>query len=314
MPNGSMIIGWVRTVIAVLAPLLAVASEANAQIVVGDSNVGYIDSAVLANQLRLRFDAAYSSQFADRAEFFYAQYGVAGAPQLERGLDGHQELSAYLEWKPLEHVSFFTEIPFRWIDPIVNDNTGGLYDAQLGIKALLLESDRSLLTAQLRGYFPTGDASNGLSTNHYSLEPALLGLFKRSDRLTVESELRYWIPIDGSTAIPVGGATPQDFSGEVLRYGIGAGYRFHQGDCANVSAVTEVVGWHVLGGLRSVGAQRVSARNDAITNFKAGLRFALKRCGRRCQAPSSLFVGYGTVLTDSNWYSDILRLELRHTF
>ncbi|WP_145389997.1 hypothetical protein [Stieleria neptunia] len=298
---------WTISLVALLVGVLC-ASDADAQILVGDSSVGYIDSAVLGNQVRLRFDAGYDSRFADRAEFVYAQYGEAGAPELERGIDNHQELSAYLEWQPLENLSLFTDVPFRWIDPVVNDNTGGLYDIQAGFKTALLKDDRSLLSAQLRGYFPTGDARSGLGTDHVSLEPALLGLFKASSRLTIESELRYWIPIGGSTASGIDGSgEPRDFSGDVLRYGLGIGYHAYQGSSVNVTSVTELVGWHVFDGLHSNSSgQRLSAINDAITNLKVGLRFS--------DSTNSLFVGYGTVLTDSRWYSDIIRFELRHAF
>ncbi|WP_147871760.1 hypothetical protein [Stieleria maiorica] len=300
---------------------LAALPTTQAQIVVGDSGVGYIDSAVLGNQIRFRFDAAYSSRFADRAEFVYAQYGVAGAPELERGIDNHQELATYLEWHRWENVSLFAELPIRWIDPVVNANTGGLYDIQAGVKASLLESETSLFTAQLRGYFPTGDASKSLSTDHVSLEPGLLSLFRPSCNVTVESELRYWIPIGGSTAPPVGGTGERrEFTGEVLRYGLGASYKALEGSRLDVSPVAEVVGWHVFSGLRSDSTgQRNSAVNDAIVNFKVGARFSIKSnpcCGRSptSQSPTSLYVGYGTVLTDSNWYSDIVRFELRRSF
>ncbi|WP_182866070.1 hypothetical protein [Stieleria mannarensis] len=300
---------------------LAALPTADAQIVVGDSGVGYIDSAVLGNQVRLRFDAAFSSRFADRAEFFYAQYGVAGAPELERGIDNHQELATYLEWHRWDYVSLFAELPFRWIDPVVNDNTGGLYDIQAGCKASLLETETTLLTAQLRGYFPTGDARKSLSTDHVSLEPGLLSLLRPSRNVTVESELRYWIPIDGSTAPPLdSNGQRRDFAGEVLRYGLGASYKAYDDSRLHVSPVAEVVGWHVFNGLRSDSTgQRNSAVNDAIVNFKLGARFSIKsnRCGSRSatsQSPTSLYVGYGTVLTDSNWYSDIVRFELRRSF
>ncbi|MCC9601934.1 hypothetical protein LOC67_15340 [Stieleria sp. JC731] len=290
------------------------AHSVQAQIVVGDSGVGYIDSAVLGNQIRLRFDAAYSSRFADRAEFLYAQYGVTGAPQLERGIDNHQELATYLEWHAWENFSLFAEVPFRWIDPIVNENAGGLYDVQAGFKASLLESESALLTAQLRAYFPTGDASKSLSTDHVSLEPGLLSLIRPTDDVTIESELRYWIPIDGSTA-PLGNGSNQqkDFAGNVLRYGLGASYKALENGSLNVTPVAEVVGWHVFSGLRSDSTgQRNSAVNDAVVNLKIGTRLSINSC---CQSsPTSLYVGYGTVLTESNWYSDILRLELRHAF
>ncbi|WP_143543710.1 hypothetical protein [Rhodopirellula sp. MGV] len=291
---------------------LLTSPDASAQIVVGDSGVGYIDSAVPGNQVRLRFDSASSSRFADRAEFVYAQYGVAGAPKLERGIDHFQEVAAYLEWQRFENLSLFAEVPYRWIDPVVNDNTSNLYDMQAGLKASLLESENAILTAQLKGYFPTGDASKSLSTDHVSLEPGLLSLMRPSEDLTIESELRYWIPIGGSTAPPTSGTGPsRDFAGGVLRYGIGASYKAHQGPALNVSPVAEIVGWHVFSGLRSdASGQRNSATNDAIVNLKLGLRIAASQSA----SPTSFYVGYGTVLTDQNWYSNILRLELRHAF
>ncbi|WP_436716937.1 hypothetical protein U8335_07160 [Roseiconus lacunae] len=308
-------VAWMAFSIAFFGSLVA-SQPIQGQIVVGDSGVGYIDSAVLGTQARVRFDAAYSSRFADRAEFFYAQYGVDGAPELERGIDNHQELATYLEWHRWENFSLFAEIPIRWIDPVANDNAGDLYDIQAGLKASLLESESTLLTAQLRGYFPTGDASKSLSTDHVSLEPGLLSLHRPNHSLTIESELRYWIPIGGSLAPPVGGTNERrNFSGEVLRYGLGASYKVHEGSRFDVTPVAEIVGWHVFSGLRSDSTgQRNSAINDAIVNFKIGSRFSIKSNCYDGVSPTSLYVGYGTVLTESNWYSDILRIELRRSF
>src|SRR5437763_9993782 len=43
-----------------------------------DSSVGYVDSALPRDQLRLRFDTAYSANRPTRAEFFYPKGGAAG--------------------------------------------------------------------------------------------------------------------------------------------------------------------------------------------------------------------------------------------
>ena len=51
--------------LSVLAPRCA-----NCQAQTSDSNVGYIDDAIVCTQLRMRFDAAYGNDRPDRAEFF----------------------------------------------------------------------------------------------------------------------------------------------------------------------------------------------------------------------------------------------------
>lgn len=304
----------------------AAPSQVVGQLIVSDSNVGYIDSAVLGSQVRLRFDAAYKSRSADRVEFVYAKYGQPGAPLVERGIDGHQELAAYLEHQTCDWLSFFAEVPFRWIDPVVNDNTGSLYDMTAGAKLSLWEMDDAQVTAQFRTYLPTGDANSGLGTDHVSLEPSLLYLEKLSDRITFEAELRDWIPINASTTGPGGGqgggggggsgggqGGQREFSGNVLRYGFGFGYRAYQDNSVRITPVTEVVGWHVFSGLKSTNTgDRISAAGDHITNLKVGLRLATLSGGTT--AGSNVFVGYGTVLTDDIWYSDILRLEYRKSF
>ncbi len=303
-------------------------SPAQAQLVVSDSGVGYIDSAVLATQFRVRFDAGYNSIFADRVEFQYAKYNDPGLPLVETAIDSHQELSAYVEWAPFELLSVFADVPLRWINPEINDNTGGLYDINAGAKLALYETDRSLLTAQLRTYIPTGDIDAGLSAGHVSLEPSLLCLTKLSRRLTLETEIRDWIPIDASTTGPGGsgggggggggGMGPggrREFGGNVLRWGAGLTYLACDSPGFTVSPVTELVGWHVFSGLKSdTAGQRISAQNDAIVNAKFGLRLGRKKCGLDCRPSDTIFIGYGTALTDEIWYSDILRVEMRWAF
>ena len=64
-----------------LIMLLLAPPTAEAQPVSSDSPTGYIDPAVVQNQVRLRFDAAYGNPFPDRSEFFYPTCGCfPGAP------------------------------------------------------------------------------------------------------------------------------------------------------------------------------------------------------------------------------------------
>src|SRR5262249_27245142 len=176
----------------------------------------YIDSALIRNQLRFRFDAAYDDNRPDRAEFFYAKCGcfrgAPGPPLAERSVD-YQDISLYGEVALMPRVSVFLEAPIRFLNPEVNDNTSGFADMNVRAKVALVSTPEQVLTFQFRTYIPTGDADRGLGTDHVSLEPALLLWRQVTDQLYLEAELRDWIPIDGT-----------DFAGNVIRYGIGFSY------------------------------------------------------------------------------------------
>jgi hypothetical protein len=269
---------------------------------VRDSNVGYIDRALITDMLRLRLDAAYGNRRPSRAEFFYAapQPRGPGLPLPERSVD-YQDLSAYAEAALAERFSLFAEVPVRFLNPEVNANTAGLSDASAGFKSALVDDGASVLTFQLRAFAPSGAASRGLGTRHVSLEPALLAYQRLGERLTLEGELRCWVPIGGT-----------DFAGEVVRYGVGAGYEVYRADWWWATPVVEVVGWTVLNGKGSFvtpSGQVVveGAGGDTIVNVKVGLRVGL---GER----ADVYAGYGRPLTGDRWYDNILRLELRWKF
>src|SRR4051794_9920521 len=80
--------------------------------IVTDSKVGYIDSAILGNIFRLRFDAAYDNHRPSRAEFFYAQTAPRGPglPFPEPSVD-YQDISAYGEYQFGPRFSAFLELP-----------------------------------------------------------------------------------------------------------------------------------------------------------------------------------------------------------
>ena len=106
--------------------------------------------------------------------------------------------------------------------------------------------------------------------------------------------------------VPVGGTA---FAGNIVRYGVGASYRFPCTDSLWVAPVAEVVGWTVLDGKE--GASPVAgvvavqdASGDTIINAKLGLRTGVGERG-------SLYVGYGRPLTGEVWYKNTLRVELR---
>ena len=278
----------------------------------GDTTVGYIDSAVVQNQVRFRFDSSYDNPTPDRAEFLYPKCGcfrangdptAPGPPLLESGID-FQEFSLFAETLlGCDLVSGFIDVPFRLINPEQNANTGGISDINVGIKAMLLADDYNYLTFQFRTYIPTGDGFDGLGTEHVTLEPGLLFLKRCGGGTTLEGELRDFIPIDGTAG----------WAGNVLRYGLGISNKIIETECLSVTPVLETVAWSVLSGDVLVDGVGIESAETTIVNMKVGTRFSIQpQC--QCSGTKSLYVGYGKALTDSRWYDDTLRVECRLAF
>lgn len=268
-----------------------------------DSTVGYIDSAIIANQVRLRFDSANDANRAARAEFLYAKYGAAGGPGLPFGESkiDYKEATAYIEWAIDPRLSVFVEGGERFLHPDINQAHDGMGDMNAGFKYAFLRDCGEVVTFQLRAYFPTGDADFGLGTNHYSIEPAILIYSRLTEQLGLEAELHYWASLDGT-----------DWAGDVMRYGVGLHYDLMHDERCRVSPVVELVGWSVLSGKygqtepNGVIVDR-SASGNTIVNLKVGYRFGV--CDK-----SDLYVGFGHALTGDRWYESIFRVEWRLMF
>lgn len=116
-----------------------------------DSSVGYIDTAVVASQVRFRYDSAYSARRLSRAEFIYAApapFGP-GLPNPERNVD-YQDFLTYVEFATKYNVSAFIEMGPRAINPENNLNAFGIADITAGSKVLLLGTENSLSTFQMK--------------------------------------------------------------------------------------------------------------------------------------------------------------------
>lgn len=315
---------------------------------VSDSNTGYIDNALIGTRFRMRVDGGFGVDSPDRAEFFYGACGCArdvpnppanvpnpngdvlnpDAPGpsgtvipgailtstlIETDID-YQEIRFDYEYAVNPKLSFFAEVPFRFVDGEKLGSNSGLGDIRAGFKWGLTNNPSHQLTFQVRGYFPTGDAEDGLGTDHPSIEPGLLYFGRLSEGWTMAAELRYWVPIDGTTGRGTGFS--EDYDGEVLRYGVGFGYDFVRASGMVVTPVVEVVGWSVLGGLALSSADGTpvgtlvpgfgyrEVDDEDITNLKFGLRFGLRD-------QRSIYVGYGTALSSDVWYDDVVRIEYR---
>jgi len=268
---------------------------------VRDSNVGYVDSAAIGDQIRLRCDTADDIIHGSRAEFIWAQGRPRGSgfPLPESSVD-YQDFTAVCEKQLGPRWSAAVELPVRFLDPEINENSSGLADMNVALKYVLLDEGR-LLTAQLRTYIPTGNPHEGLGTGHASLEPGLLLYQPLGACWAMEGELRYWVATGGN-----------DFAGSVLRYGVGlhrpvACYRG-----GAIRPVVELVGWTVMDGLQSVELApgqfaAEDASGETIVNAKFGVRAGLGPC---CDA----YIGYGRAITGDEWYDDTVRAELRFLY
>lgn len=286
--------------------------------------VGYIADADVSSKLRLRFDAGYHIDTPDRAEFFYAKcgcyrnlVGAARDPDAPGPGPGsvtdmnYKQVYVHGEYQLTDRFSAFAVLPARWIQPqsFAPDppgsfgNQGGIGDVQAGVKLALLRTPSNTVTLQLQGYFPTGEASRGLGTDHVSVEPALLLHHRVSERLAVEGQIGDWHPIGGSAGVPT--SSSDKFAGDVLFYGIGPSYELYRGGNVSFTPVVELIGWRVLKGFQTGATGDASGTN--IVNVKVGARVAWSD-------ESSVYIGYGRALTTASWYDRIVRVEYRWSF
>jgi hypothetical protein len=290
--------------------------------------MGFIDDARVDSKIRVRVDSAFRSRVPDRAEFFYAKCGCYGllpaaspnfdpeapgpAPGAVNDLDFNQ-IDIFGEWA-FGIFSAFGQLPLRWIQPrsfIPGSggsfpNQSGVGDLRAGIKMALVETRDQSLTAQAQFYMPTGDAAQGLGTNHTSVEPALLYYRRLSDDIGLESQFGVWFPLDGSAGVPT--SVEESFSGRVLTYGVGSSFDVYREGRILFAPVVELVGWRVLSGFQTSPTVAANPANGInILDFKVGARVTV-------DGTHSVYGGFGHALTDATWYDDIVRIEYRFSF
>jgi len=297
------------------------------------SMVGYINDSTIRSQLRVRFDAGYGLNSADRAEFFYAKYGWYAhqpttfvnydpdAPGPWPGLlaDGNfSQLYLLGEYGfANSRASAFVELPVRWFRPGewipgfgVGEKSTGLSDIRFGAKLGLMSNEGTQATILFQVTTPTGDAAKALGTNHASIEPAFLLAQSVGDKVNVEGQFGMVIPTGGSAGLPA--SSPDKFSGSVLYYGVGPSVDVYSTGTVRFAPVVELVGWSVLGGFRTTCGDETCflEANDPggnIVNIKFGGRLVLRD-------QSSIYIGFGKAMTDEKWYDKIFRLEFRRSF
>jgi hypothetical protein len=295
---------------------------------------GYLDDPIPGTRFRFRADGMFDDTRPDRAEFIYGKCGCFRNPALlnnpstkglydptARGPVGpdfssasridYQELSNYLEVAWNKRFSIFVEVPVRFVEFQFDDknnsrgDTGGLSDINAGFKYAWIACPDYYLTSELRVYAATGDSYLGLGTGHTSIEPGLLFWRRLSERVSIQGELRDWVPLDGT-----------NFAGNVIRYGGEFGYDLVRSErCCSacgrsyqsrLTAVGEIVGWTVFNGQELTPTGPISAAGDTIVNLKLGPRLTW--------GGNSVYVGWGHALTGDAWYRDMVRLEYVRNF
>jgi hypothetical protein len=273
---------------------------------------GYIENAVPMTMFRLRYDSAYGNNRPDRAEVFYAKCGcfpdpnARGVPLPETKVD-YQEVIPYFEYAFNDRFSMFADIPTRYINPEVNSNAAGLSDVSFGAKYAFIRDECRTVSLWLRTITPTGRPYQGLGSGNWWIEPGLLYLEQLSPKWQVFGELRGQFHITRES----------DFTGHLVRYGLGTSYVVTSGKWGYVAPVGEVVGWTVLSGMEADSTgMAVSARGDTIVNAKTGVRigFGEATLGQAYPTRSDLYIGYGRALTGEVWYKNMLRVEMRFFF
>jgi hypothetical protein len=267
------------------------------------SNAGFIDPALPWNMARLRFDAAYNVNRPTRGQYLLAPDGPGqkGLPLPETRID-YQDVSLYAEHLIRPNFSAFVSVPYRAIDPQINDNHAGLGNVQAGVKLSFVETHDLLASLQFRTYIPTGVARSGLGNRVLGLEPGLLLSWQTLPRLLVEGEVLGYFPVNDT----------RSFGSEVVQWGAAISYGDRPSDAFWAVPVLEVMAWSLTRGKEEIfltprQSRIVTSSGDTIANGFLGVR-----AGWGCVG--DVYLGYGRALSGDRWYKDILRLELRYRY
>ena len=265
----------------------------------------FIERAQPLNHVQLQISAAYNQEFPDRSEFFWAR-SPGGGPNSagvgEPSVD-YQDFRLRMEIGG-KRFSTATDIPIRVIDPVLNQNTAGFGDMSLITKLVLFEGSEWVLTQVFKSHFNTGSRTHGTGNGHVSLEPGVLTRWEMTEFTHMHSEVTFWFPL---------GADP-DFSGEVIRYGLGFSHLWYDGDAFGVIPTLEFVGWTVLDGQQTLPNSLLTQEVDGvgILNVYPGIRFVFDSPGD-WRVWDLGFAG-GFAVTTDHWYEGILQLNLRYIY
>ncbi len=224
-----------------------------------------IEPAQPSNNFRVRSVFGSRLQLPDRAEYFWGRTVDRAGPRRGESILDYRDLRLRLELGSKKFATIF-EVPFREVDPRINNNHAGLGDLQLITKTVFIEGDKWLLTQYFGTHFATGASRMGLGTGHVALEPGFLVRNKWSDISWLHGELKFWFPL---------GADP-NHHGQVLKIATGMNRIWRDSDTSAVLPSLELTSYSILNGLaRNQAGVIRQIDSDIMLYLTPGIRYVV---------------------------------------
>jgi hypothetical protein len=113
----------------------------------------------------------------------------------DNGMVDEWEFEAELVWAINNRTIIIVGAPLISLDPVVEPNTAGVGDMELGIQFLAFSGERDLLFFALNMSVPTGDPDRDLGAGHTVLEPTALWLHDFGGGTYFQSRFGWEVPI-----------------------------------------------------------------------------------------------------------------------
>lgn len=123
------------------------------------------------------------------------EFDLVRSSHADNGMVDELEFESELVWAINDHTIVILGAPLISLDPIVEPNTTGMGDLELGLQFLAFGGERDLLFVALNAALPTGDAERDLGTGHTTLEPTALWLHDFGKGTYFQSRFGWEIPV-----------------------------------------------------------------------------------------------------------------------
>ncbi len=254
-----------------------------------------LDTAISTSNIGIQMHADQGLKAPDRLEFLWAKAGRGPAP--ESKVDWIDTIFRTEFANP--HGSVFSELSMRALNPEVNANTVGFGDMLVGAKATVYDGRCTKLATIFSTILNTGPMNRGLGTGHVSLEPGLLARHQWSDATFLHGQLKYRLPIAGSSG----------FAGDVLNTGFGVSTIWRENDQFALMPTFEMQTHTFLFGSQTL-PNGTELRVDGITavDLFPGMRLASSR------SAMGLFefgMAGGVTVADRDWFDTRIVADMR---
>lgn len=265
----------------------------------------FVESARPQTQQRYRWDAGYNLIFPDRNEFFWARadgFGTGPSPKApfkgEKRLD-YNDLSLYTE-TAAALISLFVNLPYRSINPEVDNGASGFGDMDIGTKTLLFDCELFQIAFQLKTTLPVGNFTKGLGAGHVSLEPSLILGLRIGPDTYFQGQVAEWIPF---------GTSPGYFGSLLHYHGSFNQTIWRVLPDVPLIATLEANGWSFQAGSYTDPFLGSFQKSNGENYLSFGPGFRLVICDR-------FDFGIGTAFAVSNhhWADQLYRSEFRYRF